>query len=693
MMRFFAKGRLTAVLTPLLLRLAFGQLALEQQACTQPTTVLVDGQRVSVDKVAEEAFQRAKQKESAGDTAGAKAELKKIVSDYKDAEIAPTALFELGSLSMKDKDYPAAKKSFGDLLLNYPTSKHAKEARRAFASAAILLGDWRDADETLKAVLRETSGEDKRAAAEDLQQAASKVGDGAGLIEALAARLEAGSGNRAQLEAQVLQAIDRDLKAADIDRLLKDARQIGLGFAMDLLWLKSARVAMHTGDFTKAKQAAQQASSSSNPAYAKQAKAFLDQLAQLEHVKSKAIGVLLPMTGDKKQFGQSALSAIKLALGLEGDGPSSGIELVVRDTEGDAEKAQRAVDDLATNAHVIAIIGPLFAEESLSAAVRAESYGLPMINLSRRDGIPQIGPNIFRLCLTPKQQAQALTKLAFDVLGMKRFAIFYPNIPLGTEMANLFWDEVEQKNGEVRGIEAFDYDQTTFTTQVKRLVGRFYTEARSDYYKGLNEIGAQKLTGIKRQQAVEKMLKSLPPVTDFDGLFIPANAKQVGMIAPALAFEDIVTTQNAEELKRIAKTTGRDTITPIRLLGTNTWNSSQTAERGQKFVEGAIFVDGFFAQDPAQKVQKFVKQFTDLNQREPALPDAQAFDAAAVVRDAVSKNPTNRAGLRKLLEETKAFQGVTGKISFDSDGEAQKDLYYLTIEKGQIVKFEAPERG
>ncbi len=684
-MQFFAGAGLFRVLAPWLF---IGQLA-----CSQPATVMVDGQAVPVDKVADETYQRAKAKKQAGDAAGAKEDLVKIARDYREAEVAATALYDLGALQLDEKDYAGAKRSFGELLLKHPTSPHAKAARRGFASAAIRLGEWRDAAETLKTVLRESSGEDRRVAAEELQVAASKIGDGGGLVEALAARIEAGIGDRAQLEAQILQAIERDLDGADVERLLKDARRIGLGFAMDLLWLKAARIALHVGDHARAKQAAREVVSSHNPSYAEKAKAILDQLGQLELVKNKAVGVLLPLSGDKKEFGQSALTAIKLALGLEGDGPPSGIELVVRDTAGEPEKAQRAIDDLAQNAHVIGLLGPLFAEESLAAAVRAESYGLPMINLSRRDGIPQIGPNIFRLCLTPKQQAQALAKLAFDVLGMKRFAILYPNIALGTELANLFWDEVDAKKGEIRGIETFDYDQTTFTTPVKKLVGRFYTEARTDYYKGMTAIHDQKLTGIKRQQAVEKMLKALPPVTDFDAIFIPANAKQVGMIAPALAFEDIVTSRDAEELKRIAKTTGRDEINPIRLLGTNTWNSPQTAERGQKFVEGAIFVDAFFAQDPDQKVQKFVRQFSEREHREPALPDAQAFDAAAVLRDALAKNPADRAGLRKLLSETQSFSGVTGQTSFDADGEAQKELYYLTIEKGQIVKFEAPGRG
>ena len=63
-----------------------------------------------------------------------------------------------------------------------------------------------------------------------------------------------------------------------------------------------------------------------------------------------------------------------------------------------------------------------------------------------------------------------------------------------------------------------------------------------------------------------------------------------------------------------------------------------------------------------------------------------------MIRDVLNKNLTDRAALRSALEATKAFSGVTGKISFDADGEAQKELYYLTIEKGAIIRFE-PKRA
>jgi hypothetical protein len=281
----------------------------------------------------------------------------------------------------------------------------------------------------------------------------------------------------------------------------------------------------------------------------------------------------------------------------------------------------------------------------------------------------------------------------FDVLGYHRVALLYPNVSTGVDLANLLWDEVEARKGEVRGVESFDYDQTTFMTPVKRLVGRApqYLDARPDYVHALQDIVKDKtLTPTRRQKEIESLVKSLPPVTDFDALFIPGNAKQVGFIAPALAFEDIIVSTDKEELKKIMKSTGRDDITPVRLVGANGWNSPQTAERGGKFVEGAVFTDGFFVNDADPRVQKFVKEFRELNgHSDPELPDAQAYDAAGIVRAALNHKPADRVAMKDIIAATANYPGVTGKIHFDAVGEAQKELYVLTIEHGEIVKFDA----
>lgn len=529
------------------------------------TAASVPRPAVATNSSADTNYAAAKQKRDSGDKVGAKRDYERVIADYKGTTGARDAAFDLGEINLAENHFAEAKRWFGEFLLDAPTDERAPHARRAFAQAALQLGDFRDAVETLKTLLDDAPAADKAALAVELRQAAIGAGDGAALLRAQMVELDlaADDAARAKVRQEILDAIEHDMGQGDIDKLVEQARhdKSALGFAYQALLLKAAKIHFHVAEPEQASQLAHEViDQASGSSYAQAARALLDQLTERSKVRVDAIGVVLPLSGNQK-FGASSLVAIKLALGITDDNGANGINLVVRDSANDPEKAAQAVADLVEKEHVIGIIGPLFSEESRAAAAKAESEGVPLINLSRRDGIPEVGPNVFRLCLTAKQQAQALVHLLFDIMGYHRVAMLYPNAPAGAELANQFWDEVENKGGEMRGVETFDYDQTTFMTPVKKLAGRYWLDARADYLHAMADIYKEKgLTPIQRQREQEKLLKSLPPITDFDALFIPGNAKQVGYIAPALAFEDIIVTTDKEDLKRIEKTTGRSTL-------------------------------------------------------------------------------------------------------------------------------------
>ena len=55
------------------------------------------------------------------------------------------------------------------------------------------------------------------------------------------------------------------------------------------------------------------------------------------------------------------------------------------------------------------------------------------------------------------------------------------------------------------------------------------------------------------------------------------------------------------------------------------WNAPGLMAKDPRLLEGAIFVDGFFADAPAPAVQTFVKQFRNRYQETPDLLAAQAL--------------------------------------------------------------------
>ncbi|MEZ4272703.1 MAG: penicillin-binding protein activator [Myxococcota bacterium] len=394
----------------------------------------------------------------------------------------------------------------------------------------------------------------------------------------------------------------------------------------------------------------------------------------------QTIGMLLPLSGRFQQYEERSAEAIKLAFKSAPE-----YKLLFKDTQGDPTIASKAVEDLVLDDQVIGLIGSLFSKSATAAALKAEELSVPMLSLSHQDGLPQIGPHIFRTALTPKAQAEALAQVAFEKLGMTRFAILHPRSRYGHEIADAFWDEVDRRKGEIRGIESYEHDETTFREPVRKLVGRWYLLARRAYEDGKWQCRSKKLPAHRRQQCMDDLQKGIAPVVDFEAIVIPDSAKNLGLLAPALAFEDIVMTHDPKELETIKKAMGRNDVHPVTLLGASTWNSQQTVERCERYCENAVFVDGYFPDNPDSNVRDFVSLFREKTGAMPLLSEAQAFDTAGLLKTILQSDaPKDRDKLTQALKDLQNYRGVTGTLRFDKDGDVKRDLYTLTITEGAI---------
>ena len=454
------------------------------------------------------------------------------------------------------------------------------------------------------------------------------------------------------------------------------------------LAFRLAKIYYHTRDYGKSEKTLDLVMSRyPQSPYADQAREFLGHLKSRFEISNKTIGVVLPLSGKYKQYGERSLHAIQMAIGT-----TTGLKLVVKDTQGEPNIASQAVETLVLEHHVIGIIGPLFSNEAMAAALKAEELSVPLVALSFREGLADVGPFVFRTALTVSSQAKALAKVAFEDLGFHRFALLYPKSRYGLDFISAFWDEVVRRHGEIRGVETYDPDQTTFREPVRRLVGRWFMSARGDYRQAVEDIKAQNYTPLKQRNEMEKLDKSLPPIVDFDALIIPDSGLQIGLIAPALAFEDIVLAHDPKIIERIKKATSRDDIQVVTLMGASTWNNNQTLEHCEIYCEDAVFVDAYFPNSPDAKVRDFVAAFREARGADPNLSEAQAFDTAGLLKAALTTlhPPTTREGLRDALTAMPPYTGITGQFSFDDKGEAQKNLFVLTIKDHTIRLWEKP---
>lgn len=401
---------------------------------------------------------------------------------------------------------------------------------------------------------------------------------------------------------------------------------------------------------------------------------LIDEIKKNAVFKNNTVGVLLPLSGPYQAFGLRALKGIELALSqfsIQGDNPA--INISVKDTGADPDKTVRALEELYQD-QVAAILGPIVTSEI--AAREAQKMGVPIITLTQKDNIPDIGDKVFRNFITPKMQVQAIASLMVESLGLYRFAILYPDENYGVKFMNLFWDELMALGGQVVGVESYKPDQTDFTDSIKKLVGLYY-EVPEDlivdnrFFDNTDKPESANNTADKTRQYGSRgdpEEEEPEPIVDFDAIFIPDSPGMAGRIVPQLAYFDI-----------------RD----VYLLGTNLWHSDSLIKIADQYVQGAVMPDGFFAESNSPKVRQFVTTFEETYQEKPDFIEAVVFDSAMILFHTISRPHIRyRNEIRDELLNLVNYPGITGITRFDENGEVQKKLYLLRIKGRRFVELE-----
>jgi len=175
---------------------------------------------------------------------------------------------------------------------------------------------------------------------------------------------------------------------------------------------------------------------------------------------------------------------------------------------------------------------------------------------------------------------------------------------------------------------------------------------------------------VMRQRARELTRSDgmpIPPIVDFDALFIPEVYENVVLIAPQLAFHD---------------------VTRTRLLGADGWYHEDLVRLAGDHLEGALFATNFYPESPVPYVKSFTERFAKTFDRQPGLYAAQAYDAANLVLVQLAKGFDDREAMRDGVLATEAYPGVSGVLTMRSDGNAQKRPFLLGVERGHVVHYD-----
>lgn len=385
------------------------------------------------------------------------------------------------------------------------------------------------------------------------------------------------------------------------------------------------------------------------------------------------IGCLLPLTGKYAIFGQRALTGIQLAIQELSKKYDKPFNLIIKDTQADPDITIECVRQLYEN-NVAGIIGPLLMVNE--AGQEAEKLQIPIIALTQKSDFPLRGDYLFSNFITPEMQVQTLGDYLFLNLGIKKVAILYPNEKYGKRYMELFWDIVDEHDGEVVGVEPYDGEKTDFAEPIQKLTGEFFPIP--DFLKpeivapenepALNndqidmdsaQTDAETDTRIKKK---EKKIE-----IDFEALFIPDSPSKLSMILPQLAYYD---------------------ARGMYLIGTNLWHNESLLKDVKGYNKQAVIADGFFDGSKNPATLEFTKKFEAVFNTKPKFLEAISYDNASILfLAAMDETIDSRQSLKNALKSQRVFTGATGNTFFDKDGTAHRDLFLMTIKKGKFVEI------
>ncbi|MEA2038231.1 MAG: penicillin-binding protein activator [Thermodesulfobacteriota bacterium] len=399
--------------------------------------------------------------------------------------------------------------------------------------------------------------------------------------------------------------------------------------------------------------------STQDPSWISKGKELLDRIHEEMSVEKGTVGCLLPLSGPFSIYGEEVLNGIELGMDMfadSGQGPS--LELVIRDTQAKSEKAVAELEDMVKNEKVMAVIGPLSSRTAVAVAEKAEELGVPIITLTQKKGITEAGDMVFRNFMTPSQEVGRLVDTAINEMGIKRFAILYPDNSYGRFYMNLFWDRLEETGGIVTAAESYGPEETDFARQIKKITGIYYPRP---------EFLVRKLREMRPPEQDESEIypEEPEPVIDFEAVFMPDNFQRIVMIAPQLVYHDVL---------------------DVQLMGTSLWQSPELIDMAGDYVQDAIFPSGFIEGSGRPGVERFVEQYLANFDSDPGILAATGYDTIRLLKEIMAgEDVCTRRDIHEALLEHKDFPGVTGTISFDSRGEVIKEPILLTVSGRRIV--------
>jgi branched-chain amino acid transport system substrate-binding protein len=567
------------------------------------------------------------------------------INSYEPNALTDNALIRAGDIYLATGDLGSAQNLYLKVVGDYVASDSYDEARYKLGYTYFRAGKYPDAVEVLKSLAQAPSaGRDATSTYMILAKSYLMTGDYLAAISWFSKAEDSTADPAIQAEAKsnIKSIVEKYLSEGELVRVSDDfvGRDAG-GYAAYAL----AKIYTARNDIDAAhEQLLRIVRNQPDHEYYYEAQGMLKETLGGRPAGEITVGVILPLSGRNASFGMRVRDGIKLAAGEMGFTEGPRVRLVVKDCGDNPASASYAVRELARDDEVMAIVGPMVKESAMAAATEAQSLKIPIITLTRTQGITDIGDYVFRNFLTHPDEIRGLVRYVVQGRGLARFAVLYPDDAYGKEMKDLFSREVGYYGARVVAEMSYLGETADFRSTMRELIAA----AGGD--------------------------KSKP---GFDALFIPDYYNMVGMIIPYADFYD---------------------LRSVTLVGTDGWNDPGLLSIGGDSLIGSYFADAFCPNSDRPEVKRFVSDFKAAFGQEPGVLEAYGYDTIKMIQYLMrTQGIKGREDMRLSLLSIRGWNGVTGDTTIDRTGESTKEPFILTVVETKaepvLTIIEQPEEG
>ncbi len=369
----------------------------------------------------------------------------------------------------------------------------------------------------------------------------------------------------------------------------------------------------------------------------KRASAFLAAIASVVvcwpaagQAKDIRIGLITPLSGDVKTFGESVRNAFDVAVAeANAAGGVAGMKIVpaVVDDKNDPTEAANAANLLINQQRVKAIVGSVTSKTTIPVSDLAQTYRIPTITGTATNPKVTVADGkrkdyMFRACYTDSFQGTVMAKFSRETLKAKAGAVLYDaSNDYSKGIAEVFRDAFAKMGGRVVAYESYGKDDVDFSALITKV-------------------------------------KAARP----DVLFLPDYYNKVGLIARQV----------------------REKGLKVALVGPDGWDSPDLVKVAGGAIEGGYFSNHYSPEDTRPEVVNWVRKYKAKYGQTPDALGTLAYDAANLLFDAIRKAKTDDpAKIKDALATIKGFKGVTGRFTIDRNGDPIKSAVIIRIQNGK----------